>query len=201
METQTGFTKKRWHADSLLAIALDPASNQLAYAEGPDYSAKFVDGRKIMSVTVYEDQRSITHANRGRQIGAAYVGHKVAGQAGAIIGGLGARQHSEDVVRRVTLRIELEDSTKPVIDIDFLTAAAPRGSVYHERANQEARTWSSLITAMMRATEAGKEIEPSVSDGPGESRLEQLTKLGQLRDSGVLTQAEFDQEKARILGR
>lgn len=200
MADRAGFEKKRWHADALLAIALDPTSNQLAYAEAPGYSAKFVGARKIMSVTVYEDQRSITHANRGRQIGAAYVGNKLAGPAGAIIGGLGARQHSEDLVQRVTLRIELEEPTKPVIDVDFLTAAAPRGSQYHERANQEARTWSSLITAMIRATEVVNEKSSPTLDVPSESRLEQLAKLGKLRDSGILTQDEFDEEKARILG-
>lgn len=30
--------------------------------------------------------------------------------------------------------------------------------------------------------------------------LAQLTKLGELRDSGVLTEAEFEAQKARILG-
>lgn len=128
------------------------------------------------------------------------MGHKLAGPAAAIIGGLGAHQHSADLVQRVTLRIELEDPAKPVIDVDFLTAAAPRGSQYHERANQEARMWSSLITAMMRATEVGNETEKPVLEAPSESRLEQLSKLGKLRDAGILTQDEFDQEKARILG-
>ena len=60
--------------------------------------------------------------------------------------------------------------------------------------------WSSLITAMMRATEVGNETEKPVLEAPSESRLEQLSKLGKLRDAGILTQDEFDQEKARILG-
>ncbi|WP_416429184.1 hypothetical protein [Paenarthrobacter nicotinovorans] len=88
--------KEAMHADTLMAIALDPTSNQLAYAEAPGYSTKFVDARKAISVTVYEDQRSITHAHRCRQIGAAYMGHKLAGSAGAIAGGLDARQLSGD---------------------------------------------------------------------------------------------------------
>jgi hypothetical protein len=31
-------------------------------------------------------------------------------------------------------------------------------------------------------------------------RLANLTKLGELMNAGLLTQAEFDQQKARILG-
>ena len=34
----------------------------------------------------------------------------------------------------------------------------------------------------------------------GESRVEQLKALGELKAQGVLTDAEFDAEKARILG-
>lgn len=34
---------------------------------------------------------------------------------------------------------------------------------------------------------------------PAQTMLEQLTQLGQLRDAGVLTEAEFDTQKQRIL--
>ncbi len=34
---------------------------------------------------------------------------------------------------------------------------------------------------------------------PGGDMLQQLAQLGQLRDSGVLTEAEFEAQKARIL--
>jgi hypothetical protein len=34
----------------------------------------------------------------------------------------------------------------------------------------------------------------------GESRIDQLKELGALRDQGVLNDAEFEAEKARILG-
>ena len=36
---------------------------------------------------------------------------------------------------------------------------------------------------------------------PATDTVEQLTKLGQLRDNGVLTDEEFQAEKAKILGR
>lgn len=37
-------------------------------------------------------------------------------------------------------------------------------------------------------------------DGSGPSVLDQLAQLGELRAAGVLTDAEFDAQKARILG-
>jgi hypothetical protein len=42
--------------------------------------------------------------------------------------------------------------------------------------------------------------QPSAPPPPAADPVEQLTKLGQLRDSGVLTEEEFEAQKAKILG-
>ncbi|EHN10705.1 hypothetical protein PAI11_24560 [Patulibacter medicamentivorans] len=41
---------------------------------------------------------------------------------------------------------------------------------------------------------------PASAPAPAADPIEQLRKLGELRASGVLTDAEFEQQKARILG-
>jgi hypothetical protein len=38
------------------------------------------------------------------------------------------------------------------------------------------------------------------SSGPGPSIADELRKLGELRDAGLLTEAEFAEQKARLLG-
>jgi hypothetical protein len=40
---------------------------------------------------------------------------------------------------------------------------------------------------------------PAAPAAPAESRIDKLTKLGELKAQGVLTDEEFAQEKARIL--
>jgi hypothetical protein len=43
---------------------------------------------------------------------------------------------------------------------------------------------------------------PVADDAPtGDELIAQLEKLGQLRDNGILTQAEFDAQKAKLLYR
>lgn len=42
--------------------------------------------------------------------------------------------------------------------------------------------------------------DQQVSEDTGEAKLEQLEKLGKLRDSGVLSDKEFAAEKEKILG-
>ncbi|MDN5547728.1 MAG: SHOCT domain-containing protein [Rhodococcus sp. (in: high G+C Gram-positive bacteria)] len=41
---------------------------------------------------------------------------------------------------------------------------------------------------------------PAESEMSMDAKLEQLTKLGELKNAGVLTDAEFETQKARILG-
>jgi hypothetical protein len=41
---------------------------------------------------------------------------------------------------------------------------------------------------------------PAAPASDGESRIDQLKELGALREQGVLNDAEFEAEKARILG-
>jgi hypothetical protein len=49
--------------------------------------------------------------------------------------------------------------------------------------------------------EPAEPVEPAPAAGGGmESVLEQLKQLGELRDAGVLTEAEFEAQKAKLLG-
>jgi hypothetical protein len=46
---------------------------------------------------------------------------------------------------------------------------------------------------------AAAPITPPAAVPPAQSMLDQLTQLGQLREAGVLSEAEFEAQKARIL--
>jgi hypothetical protein len=56
----------------------------------------------------------------------------------------------------------------------------------------------------LRGTPLGAQLREALgaqgSPNPPEDRLEQLERLAKLRDTGALTQEEFEQQKARILG-
>ena len=45
----------------------------------------------------------------------------------------------------------------------------------------------------------GRGTDPPSADGRLPDRIEQLTKLAALKDSGALTDAEFEAEKAKLL--
>ena len=42
--------------------------------------------------------------------------------------------------------------------------------------------------------------QPTASTGGGDDRVQQLERLAKLKESGALSEQEFEREKARILG-
>ena len=60
---------------------------------------------------------------------------------------------------------------------------------------RQSQRWAAQEQAAPEAPPA-----PAAAAPNGESRIEQLKSLGELKAQGVLTDAEFEAEKARILG-
>jgi hypothetical protein len=80
------------------------------------------------------------------------------------------------------LKVDPNDQAKIAIDWDSAATGPARGEV--------------------RAASGGKAPAPASSGGSsgGGDTVDELERLAKLRDSGALTDAEFEQQKARVLG-
>ena len=83
---------------------------------------------------------------------------------------------------KLPIRVDPEDQTKIAIDWDSAGSAPARGEV----------------RPAAGATEPG--AAPTATPSSGGDSVAELERLVKLRDSGALTDAEFEQQKARILG-
>ncbi len=54
---------------------------------------------------------------------------------------------------------------------------------------------------ILAAVEAGRGAKPSAAASAGESPLDTLKKLGELKAAGLLSEAEFDEKKRHLLSR
>ena len=85
------------------------------------------------------------------------------------------------------------------------TATAVSGRVQRRQASRYADKDAEIAAEQQRAYDQQMGGQPDYQRQPVPAqaappdKLEQLTKLGQLKDQGVLTEAEFAQEKAKIL--
>jgi hypothetical protein len=81
------------------------------------------------------------------------------------------------------------------------TASAVSNRVSRRQAERWAQEDQSSYPQQTYAQPTYEEPAAAPPASPAADSIEQLTKLGQLRDSGVLTEEEFQAEKAKILGR
>jgi hypothetical protein len=66
--------------------------------------------------------------------------------------------------------------------------------------NRVSRRQSERWAGQDQAAYAEPAAAPAAAPASGESRVDQLKALGELKAQGVLNDAEFEAEKARILG-
>ena len=78
------------------------------------------------------------------------------------------------------------------------TATAVSNRVSRRQANRWAQEDQSAYAEPQYAEP--QYVQEAPPPPPAADPIEQLTKLGQLRDSGVLTEEEFEAQKAKILG-
>jgi len=76
------------------------------------------------------------------------------------------------------------------------TATAVAGRVQRRQANR----WADQQQATADAQEPQAYAAPPAAEGPTtEEKIAQLKELGELKAAGVLTDAEFDAQKAKII--
>lgn len=105
-------------------------------------------------------------------------------------------------IMRVQLRISLKNTSIPTHSLVFLESTFHANRALYEAALHKARHWLGVLEAAIY--EDGRPGAPSPAGGPSApssvlSVADELRKLAQLRDEGVLTEMEFQQQKARLL--
>ena len=78
--------------------------------------------------------------------------------------------------------------------IGVLVYLIVRGGSMHERSVRQAQSDADAFYASY-----GRHAAPGGTDGGDGSTADQLAKLADLRDRGVLSQEEFEREKAKVL--
>lgn len=137
--------------------------------------------------TVEGIKKAVTTTNTGSTVGRAVVGGLVGGAPGAIIGGSTAKKETEiiDNTRTITHHhyfavINTADVSNPVVSVDCGQASS--------KAAEEIKA---IIDGII--TKTPKHDSKSISI------TEELIKLADLKERGILSDAEFEQQKKRIL--
>ena len=147
-----------------------------------------------------------------RTFGGALVGGVIAGTAGAIVGGLSGNSRKKHLVSTVQVKIRIKDISHSSLTIEAFnskrmiastaneidTADAFFGKIYRQclsNANAIIDMVSVIIDEVDR-----EERQQNCSVTQNISVADELKKLVELKTGGVLSQSEFEAQKAKLLG-
>ena len=189
--------------DANTGFAFDETLNRICLINGYGsfIETRIMEYSDILSVELFEDGVSMTKTSRGSQLGGALLGGVVFGPLGAVIGGLSGSKKSEDKVKRLDLRMAVNDTANPVHDVNFLNIEVKKSSMIYKAARNNAGHWSAIIEALIKRADSEDEKQESTSS-PKAGEFEMINKLRELanlRDEGLLTNEEFAEQKSKLL--
>ncbi len=116
--------------------------------EGP-YEKRFPFSA-IVKVEIIKDGAQISSMNRGSQALGAAVGGLALGGVGAIIGGLSGSSTTANTIKRISLKITVDDTDKPIYEVLFFKAIEPKGVALSEKLFNEVNTFAAHLEKAIR---------------------------------------------------
>lgn len=200
-------TQKIMGVDGFSGLAIDEHRKKVCLIYCRQKQFRIFSYGDLISSELYEDGETISKTMRGSQIGGALVGTFLLGGVGTIVGGLSAKRKTEGTVTRIDLRLIVNDTSNPVFEINFLNKEVKKGSQIYMQIIQHARHCYGLIEVLIKRADVDhKQQAPAVTSTPLiqqgipiTSIADEVKKLAHLRDTGVLTDKEFEKQKGKLL--
>ena len=106
--------------------------------------------KDLLSSEIFEDGATVTKTVRSSQLGGALIGGLALGGVGAIIGGLSGKTQTSGKVKRVDLRLTVNDTNNPLHDVNFLNLETKKDGILYKHPIQQARHWHGLIEVLIK---------------------------------------------------
>lgn len=159
-----------------------------------------IDFEQIVEVELLRDDTVVSSAKRGSQFAGALVGGAALGGAGAIIGGLsGKRVSGKGNLQSISVKLVVDCLNDPVHHVIFYRDVTGKGlpAWGAREIIERAERWAARFAAIIKENDR---VDRS-SEEPGLNAVsDELERLLRLRDSGALSEDEFQAAKRRVLG-
>jgi len=165
----------------------------------------------ILSCEVLEDDISIYKKSTTRTVGGAVLGGVIAGGAGAVVGGLSGQQTKNKKYKNIQLKLVMKDTSNPNIfisffDVNIVTSNTKQSideseSIYGpmlKTARKQVNKWKDIITIIIDKVDNDHNSKDNLND-TSNSIADELLKLNELKEKGILTEEEFIEQKNNLL--
>jgi hypothetical protein len=172
-------------------------------------SHKVLNYTDIIDVSYEENGNQLFTKSTGRTVGGAIVGGMLMGGAGAVVGGLSGNSKQNKEIKSMNVKILLRNSDQTTYTLYFKESSGVLKTKeendrklyekFFKNANRAKDLLSIIIDEGKRSVPQVVPVlaQPTVSQTP--SVADELTKLAKLKADGILTEEEFQAQKAKLL--
>ena len=161
----------------------------------------------IIEVSYIENGDTIFTKSTGRTIGGAIVGGVLMGGAGAVVGGLSGDTKKKREVKNMDIKILIRSTEETSCVLHFLDSSSPLNSkdasfnARYEEFSKNANKAKDLLSVIIDDAKQTATQTVTQSVAPQSSSVaDELAKLAKLKVDGILTEEEFQAQKAKLLG-
>lgn len=183
--------------NQVVGVAIDRNSNQVCLIEGESF--RYIKSNELIESEVMIDGKTVTKTSRASQFAGVAVGAVLLGGVGAIVGGLSGKTITEEKAKGVKLKIVVNDINNPFHVIDFIEMTNA-GSTPPKMALGEAKEWHELLSTIIKINERDAKEQGEKQASVGSSSMsEEIRSLSELKNSGALSEEEFQEAKAKLI--
>lgn len=164
----------------------------------------------------YSDIVTVSYEENGsemynKSIGGAVVGGLFFGSVGAIVGGSTAKTKQNKEVRKMAVKILLKSTSNSTISLSIYEAGKNGSiletknyadSVHYENLMKEVSDIKDIFSIIIDIVDKNLSLKKSAIVNQPQvpaSIADELMKLAKLKESGILTEDEFNKQKAKLL--
>ena len=148
----------------------------------------------ILDFELLQDGDTIIKGGLGR----ALVGGALFGGVGAVVGGVTGKRTTKKTCKSLRIKITLNDIATPVEYIDILKMEVKINSIAYRKYESQAQEILSLLQVMCDSNKTSQATPENTTQSQG--MADEILKLKELLDSGIITQEEFEAGKKKLLG-
>jgi uncharacterized membrane protein len=186
--------KEYLSTSSGVSLGFDQKRRKICFIDKQHKVSTF-DYKQILQCEVILDGESILRSSTSGTIGRTVLGGILGGGIGAIIGGTTGSRTQKEKIKSIDLKFIINDTNNPVYKVNFLNIETKKGSIIYNASFTEVEKWHGIISGLIRQ---GNE-ESNTLQIDKSSVADELKKLKELLDNGVLTVEEFNKEKSKII--
>jgi hypothetical protein len=195
-------------ANCRAGIAINREATAISLAGGNWINIEVFKPSEVLSAELYIDGECETRTSRTSQAAGALVGGLLLGGVGVVVGGLTGKTKSRRMVSSIVLRVMVNDTDNPLHEVSLLAREQPRESPQVQKLIDNARTFQAKIDLMIKRADREdqaadrREVPENRMNSIGTPALsiaDGLRKLVELKNSGELSDAEYQPLRSRLI--